>query len=163
MDPDPQEVATAVIYWPVPWDGSANDYEKAGRYIAQTTLMERFLDLILLDVGVEPTRLRRQTLDWKIKKVGEVIATPDRQLQAWSDLEACMTKVRLNRNAFAHRMMERSPVSIHYGHGLLYVALSDEELEEQAREAFVATELCRQIVECLHPWPTQPRQALRAD
>jgi hypothetical protein len=48
----PSEVVTVAIRWPVPWEGSPNAFELVGRYIAQTILLERFLDLILLDEGV---------------------------------------------------------------------------------------------------------------
>jgi hypothetical protein len=48
--------------------------------------------------------------------VGEVVSAPERGLQAWSDLEHRMAKVARNRNAFAHRMMERGdlPVGLEY-------------------------------------------------
>lgn len=116
-------------------------------------LLERFLDLILLDEGVQPKRLLQQTLAWKIKKVGEVISAPERGLQAWSDLEERVAKVARNRNGFAHRMMERGDLPHHYGQGIPYVTLSDDELDDQAREAFTATELCRQLLERLQLAP----------
>ncbi len=140
----------------MPWDGSPNSFEIVGRYIAQTIQMERFLDLILLDEGVQPKRLLREALGWKIKKVGEVVSTPERGLQAWSDLEDRMAKVAQNRNAFAHRIMERGDLPPHYRQGIPYVALSDDELDDQAREAFAATELCRQLVERLQLAPLNP-------
>ncbi len=94
----------------MPWDGSPNSFEIVGRYIAQTIQMERFLDLILLDEGVQPKRLLREALD----------------------------------------------LPPHYRQGIPYVALSDDELDDQAREAFAATELCRQLVERLQLAPLNP-------
>src|SRR2546423_3449273 len=84
------------------------------------------------------------------------VSAPERGLQAWSDLENRMAKVARNRNAFAHRMMERGDLPPHYGQGIPYVALSDDELDDQAREAFTATELCRQLVERLQLAPLNP-------
>lgn len=152
----PLEVVTVAIRWPLPWDGFPNAFEMVGRYIAQTILLERFLDLILLDQGVRPKRLLGETLAWKIKRAGEIIATPERDLQEWSDLEERMSAVARNRNAFAHRMMERGALPAHYGQSIPYIALADGELEEQAREAFAASELCRQVAERLRLSPLNP-------
>jgi hypothetical protein len=146
----------ASIRWPVPWDGAPNVFEIVGRYVAQTIQMERFVDMILLHEGVRPERLIKQTLAWKIERVGRVIAAPGRDLLEWSDLEERMAKVARNRNAFAHRLMERSPQPSHYGQGLPDVVLSDAELEDQVREAFTASELCRQLVERLLLTPLNP-------
>jgi hypothetical protein len=85
--------------------------------------------------------------------VGEVIATPERDLQEWNDLVERMAKVARNRNAFAHRMMERGDLPAHYGQGIPHTALTDDELDEQAREAFTASELCRQLAERLRLSP----------
>lgn len=42
----------ASIRWPIPYDHQPNRFEVVGRYIAQVLLMERFIDLSLLDDGV---------------------------------------------------------------------------------------------------------------
>jgi hypothetical protein len=137
------------IRWPVPWDGTPNDFEIVGRYLAQTILMERFVDMILLHDGVKPAVLKRTRLSNKIEQVGEIIARPDLDLREWDDLPDLMRKVTQHRNAFAHRLMERGALPPHYGQGIPYVRLTEEELGDQVREAFVASEVCRQLTERL--------------
>ena len=96
------------------------------------------------------------TLAGKIKKLRSVVDKPDLVLSEWDDLPDLMTKVANNRNAFAHRMLERGDVPTHYGQGIPYEKLSDDELHEQEREAFVASEVCRQLLERLTLAPLNP-------
>lgn len=92
----------------------------------------------------------------KIRKVRVVIDGPGLNLSEWDDLPDLMKKVADNRNAFAHRMFERGDMPTHYGQGIPYEKLSDEELHEQEREAFVASEVCRQLLERLTLAPLDP-------
>jgi hypothetical protein len=56
-----------------------------------------------------------------------------------------MREVARNRNAFAHRMLSRSVIPTHYAQGLNDDRLTDKELNDQNRQAFIASELCRQL------------------
>jgi len=47
-------MATITVDWPIPYDHRPNDFEVVGRHIAQTILMERYIDLILLNQGGSP-------------------------------------------------------------------------------------------------------------
>ena len=146
-----------MIRWPIPYEHNPNGFEVVGRYIAQTILMERFSDLILLNQQLVTTDwLMSTTLAGKIKKLRSVVDKPDLDLSEWDDLPDLMTKVANNRNAFAHRMFERGDMPTHYGQGIPYEKLSDDELHEQEREAFVASEVCRQLLERLTLAPLNP-------
>lgn len=146
----------AMISWPIPYNHDPNAFEIVGRYIAQTIVMERFVDIILLSHGTNPRRLLRTTLSDKIKALERLIERPELNLHEWSDLPGMMQKVACHRNAFAHRMMERGDLPPHYEQGLPYKALSDAELHEQEREAFIASEACRQLVERVVVAPLNP-------
>lgn len=146
----------AVVYWPIPYDHQPNAYEVIGRYIAQTVLMERFIDMILLNQDWSPRRLLRSKLARKIEGVQTVIEDASPRFDLWSDLPGKLTAVARNRNAFAHRMFERGPIPVHYAQGIEYEKLSDEELHEQERQAFVASELCRQVAAWLQKAPLNP-------
>jgi hypothetical protein len=148
----------AMIRWPIPYEHDPNEFEVVGRYIAQTILMERLIDMILLDQQLV-------TKDWlkkharladKIKKVRSVVNEPGLGLSEWSDLPDLMKRVADNRNAFAHRMFERGDMPTHYGQGIPYEKLSDGELHQQEREAFVASDVCRQLLERLTLAPLNP-------
>jgi hypothetical protein len=145
-----------MIRWPIPYLHAANDFEVVGRYIAQTVLMERFIDMILLDTGTSARRLKRAKLASKIEGVRAVIQRPELNLGEWQDLPEMMTKVARHRNLFAHRMMERGALPPHYGQGIPYRRLPDDELREQEQEAFVASEVCRQLCERLSHGPLNP-------
>lgn len=134
-----------VVHWPIPYDHEPNDFEVVGRYIAQTIQMERFIDLILLDQGWSPRKVKRAKLQPKIDAVEGYIEADARRREVWSDLPDKMRKVARNRNDFAHRMFERGALPVHYAQGLQYERLTDEELHEQEGEAFIASELCRQL------------------
>ncbi len=135
-----------VIHWPIPYDHQPNDFEVVGRYLAQTILMERFIDLILLHQGSKPRTLKRTKLATKISDLEALIGQDDLRRETWADLPDMMRAVARHRNAFAHRMFERGALPVHYAQGLKYERLSDDELLEQERDAFVASELCRQLV-----------------
>jgi hypothetical protein len=130
-------------------DDAPNLYEVVGRYIAQVIHMERFIDMALLDQGASPSELKRAKLARKIEDMAVLIERPELNLSEWHDLPQMMTRVARHRNLFAHRMLERSPSPSHYGQGLPYVTLSDDELHEQEWEAFEASEVCRQLLEAL--------------
>lgn len=134
-----------MIHWPIPYDHEPNDFEVVGRYVAQTIQMERFIDLILLDQEWKPRNLKRATLASKIDGVATLIEQDVSRCDTWSDLPDKMREVARNRNAFAHRMFERGALPMHYAQGLEYERLTDEELHEQERQAFMASELCRQL------------------
>ncbi len=136
-----------MITWPVPYNGEPNDFEIVGRYIAQTILMERFIDSVLLNHGTKPHDLMRMKLARKIEEVRDIISKPDSGVSEWSGLPDMMKKVAGNRNQFAHRMMQRGAIPSHYAQGLSYEALSVADLREQEREAFSASELCRQLAD----------------
>ena len=152
----------AMTFWPIPYEHGPNGFEIVGRYIAQTIQMERFIDLILLNQQLVTTDwLVGKPLADKIKKVRSVVDNLDLDLSAWNDLPDLMKKVADNRNAFAHRMFERGDMPTHYGQGLPYERLSDDELHEQEREAFVASEVCRQLLERLTLAPLNPGKHFR--
>ncbi|MDQ1699505.1 MAG: hypothetical protein QOG34_1368 [Frankiaceae bacterium] len=66
-----------MIRWPIPYDPGANDLEIVGRYIAQTIMMERFIDMILLEQGSTPRELKRAKLSHKIEKVCALVERPE--------------------------------------------------------------------------------------
>lgn len=135
-----------MIRWPIPYDPGPSSFEIVGRYIGQTVLMERFIDLILLEQGTKPHYLKRANLSRKIDDVRAVIERPELALNEWHDLPDMMLKVARNWNLFAHRMFERGAMPNHYGQSIPYESLSDEDLAAQEREAFMASEICRQLV-----------------
>lgn len=146
-----------ILRWPIPYEHNPNGFEVVGRYIAQTIQMERFIDMILLNQQLVTTDwLMRAALALKIKKVRSVVENRDLDLSEWNDLPDLMRKVADNRNAFAHRMFERGDMPTHYGQGIPYEKLSDNELREQEREAFVSSEVCRQLLERLTLAPLNP-------
>lgn len=145
-----------MIRWPIPYDPGPNGFEVVGRYIAQTVQMERFIDMILLGQGAKPRDIKRAKLSRKIEDVRAVVQRPELELTEWHDLPDMMEKVARNRNAFAHRMFERGAMPTHYGQGIPYESLSDEELREQEREAFAASEVCRQLLERFTLEPLNP-------
>jgi len=138
-------MATITVHWPIPYDHRPNDFEVVGRHIAQTILMERFIDLILLNQGWKPQNLKRTKLATKIDGIQDLIEQDAARSDTWSDLPEKMREVARNRNAFAHRMMERGAIPMHYAQGLEYDRLTDNELNDQNRQAFIASELCRQL------------------
>jgi hypothetical protein len=146
----------AMIRWPLPYDHHPNRFEVVGRYIAQTIQMERFIDLILLEHGAKPRRLKRAKLAAKIKDLRSLVERADLGLDEWGDLPDLMTKVARNRNDFAHRMFDRAVLPPHYRQGIQYEELTEEELREQEKEAFVATELCRQLASRILHGPLNP-------
>jgi hypothetical protein len=139
----------AMIRWPLPYDHAPNDFEVVGRYIAQTIQMERFIDIILLHDGAQPRDLIRAKLSRKVEDVRLLIERAAGALDEWHDLLDLMLSVARHRNGFAHRMFERGALPSHYGQGVPYKVLSDEELRQQETEAFQASEACRQLVERL--------------
>jgi hypothetical protein len=141
------ETVVASIRWPLPYEHEPNRFEIVGRYIAQVLIMERFIDIVLLDLGASPRKLRRSKLATKIGELRAHIGNPDLELQEWHDLPDVLTRVARHRNLFAHRMFERNLVPTHYAQGIEYVQLSDEELRDQEWEAFFASEVCRQLAE----------------
>ena len=144
------------VIWPIPYDHQPNRFEVVGRYIAQTIQMERFIDLILLDQEAKPRDLKRAKLGSKIEAVRSLIEHPEACLDEWHDLPDMMKKVAQNRNDFAHRMFDRGVLPRHYAPGIEYEELSVEELREQEREAFVATEVCRQLASRFLYGPLNP-------
>lgn len=146
----------AVIRWPIPYDHEPNRFEIVGRYIAQTIQMERFIDLILLNRGARPRVLKRTKLRAKIEDLRSIVERPDLGLEEWRDLPDLMGKVARNRNDFAHRMFDRSTYPRHYTSALDHEELTATELHKQEREAFVATELCRQLASRFLYGPLNP-------
>lgn len=140
-----------MIRWPLPYDGSPNAFEIMGRFLAQAIHMERLLDMALLDRQVSAKRLQDMTLSEKIKALRTLLSRNDLGLQdEWSDVPDMLERVRLHRNAFAHRFMERPEAEpSHYGDGIPYRPLSDDELHRQIAEAVEATEACRRLIGCL--------------
>lgn len=155
---EPSEVVMARVYWPLPYDRDSppNPFEIVGRYIAQTIVMERFIDFVLLDTGMDSAKLMKTRLSDKIRALADVIARPDLGLEEWRDLPVMMRKVSKHRNAFAHRMFERNDVPHHFTPTVEYVGLGDNELMAQVREAFEASEVCRQLAERLRLAPLNP-------
>lgn len=144
-----------MVHWPLPYDGEPNEFEIVGRYIAQTLIMERFVDLILLKQGMKPRDLKRATLSAKIEELRELIDA-DSELDDWRDIPDRMRGVAQNRNLFAHRLFERNETPLHYRQGLSYERLSGEELRAQEKEAFVVSELGRQLVSKILHGPLNP-------
>ena len=140
-----------MIRWPLPYEGSPNVYEIVGRYMWQAIHMERFLDMALLDRQVTVKRLQDITLSEKIKSLRLLLAREDLGLDdEWSDVPDLLERVRLHRNAFAHRFMERPEAEpSHYGQGIPYRALSDDELRGQLAEVVEATNVCLSLLNCL--------------
>lgn len=147
----------AMIRWPLPYDHEPNGYEIVGRYITQTLFMERFVDMLLLANGANPQRLIRKTLSDKISEVGKLIDRPGSGLEEWHDLPEMMRKVAKNRNRFVHHTLSNSGhFPSHYGQGIPVEAVSNEQLREQEREAFMASEVCRQLLERFSLEPLNP-------
>lgn len=144
------------VRWPIPYEHEPNRFEIVGRYIAQVLIMERFIDLILLDLGWSPRKLRKDKLATKIEYLREQIDRPDLGLGEWHDLPEMLTRVARHRNLFAHRMFERNPIPAHYAQGIPYEELSPEEFRDQEWEAFEASEICRQLAERTHLAPLNP-------
>lgn len=135
-----------MIRWPLPYEGSPNGFEVVGRYIGQVVTMERFVDMILLQHGAKPRALKRAKLNRKIDDLRVLLHRPELELDEWEDLPDKLTKVSRNRNRFAHRMFERGAMPSHYGQGIPYVPLSDEELRAEIAEAVEITDLCRRLL-----------------
>jgi hypothetical protein len=138
-------MATITVTWPIQYDHTPNDFEVVGRYIAQTIVMGRFIDLILLNQGWKPQNLKRTKLATKIDGIRDLIEQDAARHDAWADLPEKMREVARNRNAFAHRLLSRSVIPTHYAQGLKDDRLTDKELNDQNRQAFIASELCRQL------------------
>ncbi|MEP7192907.1 MAG: hypothetical protein ABI903_08600 [Actinomycetota bacterium] len=134
-----------IIHWPIPYDHRPNDFEVVGRHIAQTILMERFIDLILLNQGWKPQNLKRTKLATKIDGIQDLIEQDAARRDTWADLPGRMREVARNSHAFAHRMFERDAIPMHYAQGLEYDPLTDNEPNDQNRRSFIASELCRQL------------------
>lgn len=136
--------------WPLPSDQACNDYELVGRYIAQTILMERFVDMALLIDGAKPRDLKRAKLSSKIGDLTAFLQRPDNGLQdEWQDVPGRLTAVARHRNLFAHRMMDRAHMPSHLTECWLYERLSNEDRRAQEVEAFDATEAMRGLYLCL--------------
>lgn len=153
-----EPACVAMIRWPLPYEGDPNVYEIVGRFMWQAIHMERLLDIVLLERQVGAARLQGMTLSEKIKALRALLDRDDLGLaDEWTDVPDRLEQVRLYRNAFAHRFMERPDAEpSHYGQGIPYRPLSDDELHLQIRETVEATEICRQLLECLSSAPLNP-------
>jgi hypothetical protein len=76
-------MATITVHWPIPYDHRPNDFEVVGRHIAQTILMERFIDLILLNQGWKPQSLKRTKLARKIDGIQDLIEQDAARRDTW--------------------------------------------------------------------------------